>query len=372
MKKNVYPLIFIVIVTFVLIVSCSKKEDKNINDNETNINPITTPIPEKEIEEVIVKEEVIEENHDNEAKSKLTGMWIDKDMANKRPYAIMFNNIKLASPQSGTSEADILYEAIVEGGITRLMGIFQSIESERIGSVRSARHYFVSFADEYDAIYVHFGETKYATKKIANLGINNLSGLTGIGSTVFFRDKSIKAPHNAFASSSGIKKGMDSKKYRTEYNEDYQGHFSFYEKDTNMKSDIKAEKVSLKFSTYTTPYFIYDEKDKTYGRFQFDTSHIDYNTNKQLTYKNLIVQYVKEWNIDKNGYQTMDIEDASGDGYYITNGKAVEIKWKKNESTKQMKYYDLENNELKMNVGKTYIAIFPNNRKEDVVFSIIK
>ena len=104
-----------------------------------------------------------------------------EEVGNRRPYAVMLNNHEIASPQSGTSEASILYEAIVEGGITRLMGVYEQFSTERIGSVRSARHYFVSFADEYDAIFVHFGETKYATAKIKELGIDNLSGLTGIG-----------------------------------------------------------------------------------------------------------------------------------------------------------------------------------------------
>lgn len=368
MRKNQYILVFIVIITLIVIVSCSKKDSKQFSENITEDIPIISTDMEEVEEEVIIEEEP--ENHDNETRSKLTGLWIDKEVANQRPYAIMFNNIKLASPQSGTSEADILYEAIVEGGITRLMGIFEQAKSERIGSIRSARHYFVSFADEYDAIFVHFGETKYATNKIATLGINNLSGLTGIGNTVFYRDKSIKAPHNAFTSINGIEKGMKSKKYRTEYHEDHKDHFKFYEKDTELKSDIEATHVLLNFSTYTSPYFVYQEEEKVYERYQFGVPHKDRNNDQQLAFKNIIIQYVKEWNIDKNGYQTMDIEDATGEGYYISNGKVINITWRKNERTKEMRYYNSNDKELKINSGKTYIGIFPDNRKEDVVFSI--
>ncbi|WP_167956389.1 DUF3048 domain-containing protein [Anaerosporobacter faecicola] len=366
MKK--YKSMIVILLIAMLCAGCKKKADKQIEEPivEETVEPEeVTPEPEVEEEEPVVEEE----NHDGMVLSKLTGDWVPEEVGNRRPYAVMLNNHEIASPQSGTSEASILYEAIVEGGITRLMGIFENFSTDRIGSVRSARHYFVSFADEYDAIFVHYGHTKYALAKIDELGVNNLSGLSGIGTTVFYRDKSIKAPHNAFASYEGIQKGTEKLKYRTEYKEDFENHFTFYKEDTDLTSDIVANKVTLKFSKYTNPYFVYDKEKKVYGRYQFGGKHIDYNTNEQLTFKNIIVQYVKEWNIDKNGYQTMDLGNASGDGYYITNGKAVKITWKKNESSSKMHYYDEEGNILTINPGKTYIAIFPTDRQSDVVLS---
>ncbi len=365
MKKRVFLIVFMIMM--ISLIGCKKKDNSDLDkDIDTTVLPTVTvkptliptlsPTPEPE-------------NHDGDIKSKLTGLWVPEEIGNKRPYAIMFNNIEYASPQSGTSEASILYEALVEGGITRLMGIFEELNDVRIGSVRSARHYFVSFADEYDAIYVHYGETTYATKKIKALGINNLSGLTGLGETVFYRDNSIKAPHNAFASKEGILKGTEIKGYDTEYEDDYESHFSFYEEDTDLSSKQAVAKITLNFSNYANPYLNYDSKDKLYYRSQYGTGHIDYNTGKQLAFKNIIVQFVDEWNIDKNGYQTMDITDASGKGYYITNGKMVDITWKKNESTRIMRYYDAKDNELTINQGKTYIAVFPDNRVNEIVIA---
>lgn len=362
-----YKSIIIILLAALLLVGCKKKTDQQPDEirEETTEPEVVKPEETQEPEE----EPVVEENHDGMVISKLTGEWVPEEVGTKRPYAIMLNNIQYASPQSGTSEASILYEAIVEGGITRLMGIFEQFSSDRIGSTRSARHYFVSFADEYDAIYVHFGHTKYATSKIKELGIDTLSGLSGIGSTVFYRDNSIKAPHNAFASYEGIIKGTEKLKYRTEYREDSENHFTFYSEDTDLKSDTNAKKVTLNFSNIAKPYLVYNSDDKLYYRYQFGDKHIDYNTKEQLTFKNIIVQYVKEWNIDKKGYQTMDIENSSGSGYYITNGKAVPITWKKSESTKKMHYYDEGGNILTINPGKTYIAIFPTDRQTDVVFT---
>lgn len=352
----------------ILIIACTLAGCKH-KTKETAVLPEKTTAATQTPEPSVAPSIEPTENHDGQVKSKFSGLWIDQNLANKRPYAIMFNNIRIASPQSGTSEASILYEAVVEGGITRMMGIFEDFDADRIGSTRSARHYFVSFADEYDAIYVHYGQTKYATAKIAALGVNNLSGLEGVGNTVFYRDHSIRAPHNAFASYKGIIAGTKQKGYRTELKPDYENHYTFYDEDTDLTDGMDAGKVSLGFSNYTTPYLVYHPDDKLYYRFQFGQPHIDYNTKKQLAFKNIIVQYVKEWNIDKKGYQTMDIENSSGKGYYITNGKAVDITWKKNESTKRMHYYDKDGNELAVNAGKTYIAIFPESRADKLKIS---
>jgi hypothetical protein len=280
----------------------------------------------------------------------------------------MFNNIQYASPQSGISEAAILYEALAEGGITRLMGIIERPAGDRIGSVRSARHYFVSVADEYDAIFVHYGQTKYALSKISELKVDNLSGLEAVGETVFYRDTSIKAPHNAFASAKGIYAGTKTKGYRTEYRENLSRHFNFYEEDTKL-SGTEANSVSLGFSSYTSPTFTYDEEKKVYCRNQFKTAHLDAVTGEQLTFKNLIIQVVSENDIDKNGYQTINFENATGTGYYLSNGCVQEIRWEKNEAGKAMSYFDSEGKLLTINPGKTYIALYPSSRLDSLKIS---
>lgn len=350
--------------------ACQSNKTKTKEELPAIIPIVTeTPIPAMEPTKIpasSVSPSPAPDPHKGKERSKLTGLWIKKKAANKRPYAVMLNNIKVANPQSGTSQAVILYEALVEGGITRLMGIFEEFDAKRIGSVRSARHYFVSIADEYDAIFVHYGQTKYAKSKLKKLGIDSLNGLDEIGNTVFYRDSAIKAPHNAFTGYDKITKGTKSKKYRTTYRKNF-GHFLFYEKDTDPAEGKKARKVTLKFSGYAAPYFLYNSKEKLYYRYQFGTAHKDKTTKDTLAFKNVIIQKVKQWNIDKNGYQTMDIEDSSGEGYYITNGRAIQITWSKNESKKKMNYYGKDGKELVINPGRTYIAIFPNNR--DIVIS---
>lgn len=362
MKKNV--ILCCLLLTVCLLLPGCKSKDKAETDAIVPVEEVTAE-PTPEVSPSIEPTPTKKVSYKGQARSHLTGQWIDKKLVNKRPYAIMINNIKVASPQSGTSQASILYEAVVEGGITRMMGIFEDFDAKRIGSTRSARHYYVSFADEYDAIFVHYGQTKYAVSKIDQLKVDTLSGLSSIGSTVFYRDNGIKAPHNAFTSYDGIQKGMKAKGYRTELRDNV-NTFSFYEKNTKIEGD-KADKVTLGFSSYTSPYLTYNKEKKKYYRYQFGTEHIDKTTGKQLSFKNIIIQIVNEKNIDKNGYQTMDIENNTGEGYYITNGKCTKITWEKNESKKTRTYYDSKGKKLKMNPGKTYIAIYPKDRLSNLV-----
>ncbi|MCR5432003.1 MAG: DUF3048 domain-containing protein [Lachnospiraceae bacterium] len=370
-----------------LVIFIGSGEEKKVTDNEKVIpsaapvtnEPAVTAVPTPEPTQPVIEitptpiPEPVEPSHEGEVISVIDGGWIKEEEAAKRPYAIMFNNIGVANPQSGIGDAKILYEALAEGGITRLMGIFEGLSEEstckdRIGSVRSARHYFASIADEYDAIFVHFGETTYATKKIDEIKIDHLEGTYWIGDTVFYRDEEIKAPHNAFASLEGIINGIEKMNIRTDHKESFKAnHFTFNDEFRDYASGSDASLVRLSYSTYMSPYFVYDAASKQYTRYQFDDVHIDKNTEVPLKFDNIIIQLVKEWNKDDNGYQDMELEDASGEGYYITGGKCVPITWKKNEKDKFMSYYDDKGEVLVINPGRTFISVFPNYRSDKLV-----
>lgn len=305
--------------------------------------------------------------HAGMVRSRLTGRWVKKSTAKKRPYAVMINNIEYAfKNQKGTSEADIIYEALAEGGIPRMMALYEDVQKvSQIGSIRSARHYYVQFANEWNAIFCHFGHTKYALSKIEKLKVDNLSGLSGIGSVVYARTNRLYAPHNVFTTGKKLIRGAGKMGYSLRQNEKKMAeHFSFYEKETVLKKGKKAGSIVLPFSYYATCRLVYQKKEKKYFKYEYGKKHMDRGSGKQLAFKNIIVQLVKESNIDRNGYQTMELSDASGNGYYISAGKQVPIRWKKKESTGQMAYYDKAGNLLKMNPGKTYIAVFPKLRKQ--------
>lgn len=328
--------------------------------------PTSTPTPSPT--------EVPEDTHEGMIQSQLTGLWIPEETANYRPYAVMINNIKVASPQSGLSEADILYEALVEYGITRLMAIFEADDAlksttKRIGSIRSARHYYISFANEYDAIFVHFGKTPYAEDQIKAQKIDDIDGIGGsFAGHAFSRDEKIQSPHNVFLNFSTLLSSVSNSKMRAEKKSGQKSFFNFYEENTTPTSDQKAEKITIKFSGETQPYFVYRKDTGLYDRYSFGIEHKDINNNTQLQFKNIIIQFVKEWDIDKNGYQTMKLDKASGSGLYITNGVSVPITWDKNEAESKRHFYDKDGNELHINAGKTYIAVFPDSRTGSIVF----
>ncbi len=305
--------------------------------------------------------------HEGLVRSSLTGQWVKPSVEKKRPVAVVINNIQYAyDRQKGTSRADIIYEALAEGGITRMLAIYQDVDNiKTTGSVRSARHYFVQFASEWDAIFCHFGHTKYAVNKMDELRTQNLSGLSGIGSTVFYRDYSMSAPHNVYTNGKRIKKGAKKLKYSLKKREGRQAeHFDFYEKETDLPGGKKGKSVSLPFSYYSTCNLKYSAKKKQYLLSEYGRKHMDIQSKKQLAFKNVIVQFVEEKNIDRNGYQTMELTHNTGKGYYFTRGKRRDITWSRNEKNNTMVYEDETGATLSINPGKTYIAVFPKNRQK--------
>gem|GEM_PF-5232006 len=135
-----------------------------------------------------------------------------------------------------------------------------------------------------------------------------------------------------------------------------------------------AAVVKLPFSSYAQPYLTYDEETKLYTRYQYGGVHIDYNTNEPLTFNNIIIQIVQESNRDKNGYQDIEgygdrdghHDPVTGKGYYICEGKCIEITWAKNEAAYTMNYYTLDGEKLKLRPGKTFIALFPHYRADKI------
>lgn len=305
--------------------------------------------------------------HAGMVRSEMTGEWIKKSVADNRYFAIMVNNIEYAfRHQMGTSKADIIYEALAEGGITRMMALYQNVkEVKRIGSVRSARHYYVQFAREWDAVFCHFGHTKYAVSKMEKLHTENLSGLSGIGPVVYARTRGLVAPHNVFTSGKKMIKGAKKLGYQVKKTDkDTAQHFGFYEQDTNLVKGTKAKNVTIPFSNYSTCRMKYSTKKKKYMKYEYGKKHMDAYYKKQLAFKNVIIQLVDESNIDRNGYQTMELGNNSGKGYYFTNGKRVKITWQRNEKRNTMVYFDADGNTLKINPGKTYIAVYPDSRRK--------
>lgn len=276
-----------------------------------------------------------------------------------RPIAVMINNNHKAWPHAGLDDAYITYEIIAEGGITRLMAIFKDQDTAKIGSVRSSRPYYLDYALENDAIYVHYGWSDDAKADISSLGVDNINGLTA--SSVFWRDKSLNkaTEHTVFTSMEKIKDYAKEQGYTRDTNKDLLLKYSVDEINISKKEEArKADKVYIKYSYYTDTSYEYDPETKTYKRSMSGTPHKDAVTGKQYTVKNIIITPIENYSYDSYGRQKLK-NIGEGEGYYITNGYAVPITWEKDSRSGQTVYRYKNGKEIKVNDGNTYIQIQP-------------
>jgi len=335
--KKEYLLIIIVLVVVALlgtlIYLTTSKKNKNNSENDTS----TTTTTVKKLN--IVNEE-----------------------SKSRPYAIMINNVEGARKlQSGLQDAYMVYELMVEGGITRYLALFLDQTTERIGSIRSARHYYLDYALENDAIYVHHGYSPQAREDWSKLGVDRIEVNE---STTGWRDKSASKTYEftLFTNIEKLGKGIRSK--RTERNKDLLLNYSVDNIDiSQMEGAIPANKIDIKYSSNTTTNYKYDTDNNIYLRSVNNKSQNDYVTGKQLTVKNIIVYKVKYSNIqgDDKGRQTID-NVGNGTGYYISNGYAVPITWKKDSRSSATIYKYNNGKEIQVNDGNTFIQIMPDNQ----------
>jgi len=279
-----------------------------------------------------------------------------------RPYAIMINNIVTARPlQSGLQDAYIMYEIIVEGGITRYLALFMDQSTTRIGSIRSARHYFLDYALENDAIYVHHGQSPQAASDFSALKIDRIvvdDSKTG------WRDKSLKvaSEHTLFTSIEKLNNGLG--KLRAKRNNNLLLNYSVDEIDMSKMENAKvANNVSITYSRGTVTSYKYDKENKYYLRSVNGKEHTDYVTKEQYHFKNIITYQVKNTPLnDGSGKGRQNLENiGSGEGHYISDGYSIPIKWVKESREAQTKYYYMNGEELKVNDGNTFIQIQPLN-----------
>lgn len=284
------------------------------------------------------------------------------ESSKSRPYAVMINNNHAAWPQCGIQDAYLVYEIVAEGGITRMMALYKDKDTAKIGSIRSARHYFIDYAEENDAIFVHWGGSPQAYSRI-NTGINDIDGIALEGS-VFFRDKTLKRDyeHTGFTSMKNVKEYAKKQGFTRDTNKDLLLNYSVDEVEIDkIEGAQSAQEVEIKYSNYHTTSYEYDETKKVYKRSMSGKANVDLVTGEQYTAKNIIVYDVSNYTIndgDNKGRQ--DINNiGSGTGYYITDGYAVPITWEKISHSSQTVYKYADGKEITVNDGNTFIQIYP-------------
>ena len=282
-----------------------------------------------------------------------------------RPIAVMIDNHNQAWPQAGLNKAYLVYEIIVEGGETRLMAVFKGVNVDKIGPVRSSRHYFLDYAMENDAIYAHYGWSPMAESDIKSYNINNLNGITESTST-FWRVKDKSAPHNAVTSTDALLKAAKSKGYKTTSTK--KSVLNYTTDDVTLEDGQGATSVTIPHSNLQTVKYVYDEENQVYKRYARNKAQTDWDTGNSITTKYIIITMCDNYTLDDSenkGRQGLK-NIGTFNGYYITNGKAIKIKCIKEARNTQTKYEDLQGNEIKVNDGNTWINICPTDAKLEI------
>lgn len=303
------------------------------------------------------------------ARSPLTNEWIDEEKAKTRPIAVMTPNESNALPQYALSQASVLYEASVEGYMSRLLAIYEDWQDlEKIGNIRSLRSYYAYWAFEWDAFIVHCGHPFYVDDLIDQPETQTINESNHADSIAFYRDETRPMPHNAYSTGQGILEAVNKKGYSLEYRglADQQ-HFKFAE--DSAPNTLRQYGDSAKTAVYidmsgcyplTRCYFDYNEADGLYYRSQHlsggpDGPHTD-ASGQQLTFKNILVQYVKAEDFG-DGYYAFQCNDNTEDGWFFTNGLGIHVTWRKNSDYSATRFYDDFGNEIALNTGKTMICV---------------
>lgn len=303
--------------------------------------------------------EIIEEVEEPQKNiNPLTGIAdLDPENSNIRPIAITVNNINVAqSVQTGLNQADIVYETEVEGGITRLLAVYQDITKvSKIGSVRSARYVFLDLALGHNAVYCHHGEdyfhvkprftsTNHYTVSGKNDGARISNGLASEHTLYAYGDKLFDAIKD---------KGID---VTTENNENW---VNFADEDEKISLENTANSVKVPFSNSYITNFKFNQENGKYTRFSGNTERKDYVTNESVEFKNIFVleTTIRTFANCTDGKNHKDVSLTSGNGYYLVNGTYTPIKWSKGSAQNGFEFTLEDGSELTVNAGNSWVCL---------------
>lgn len=310
--------------------------------------------------------------------NELTGEKIysetEPEFLKNRPLAVMVNNAVPARPQVGLTEADIVYEIIAEGGITRFLAVYHSNLPEKVGPIRSTREYYLMIVKELgDAMLMHIGYSPQAREKIDTWKIRSL----GLGGGPFYRDNfgdsSIATEHTAYANGNqlfqkGLELGWSGKR---EFD-----LWKFKEEKDKTSSAKKADYVEINF-WYKGDYsgiFKYNTSNNKYTRYSgFDDNNNpillkDRVSGKTIEISNLVVMFAEEFPIPNDDKNRLDYKlIGEGKGYIFRDGTMEDITWKKESLEKRMKFYLVNGEEVEFNRGKMWVSVVPSRNIDQVI-----
>lgn len=283
----------------------------------------------------------------------LDGVKVDPDKANPYPVAIMIENLITVRPQSGLDQANVVYEALAEGGITRFMAVYGITDTiDRIGPVRSARPYYLDWAHEYGALYGHVGGSPTALARINSENIFDLNQF--FNAQYYVRDSSIGAPHNVFTDSEKLTFALRDKEAPAE------GTFSPWKFTDGISLDARpttGQTITIDYSTFNYKVeYTYNRDANTYDRSQAGEPFL--SGGQRISPTNVIVQYVATGLEDSQRLTMTTV--GTGDAVVFNNGVAIAATWRKPSLKERTRFYDATSGEeLLLNRGQTWVQVVP-------------
>ncbi|MBS4216379.1 DUF3048 domain-containing protein [Neobacillus rhizophilus] len=319
---------------------CSKKEE--------TVKPLEPK--EKVVDKVVEKEEKKEEVA---YYFPLTGVK-SETKTDGRAVAVMINNHPKARPQSGLSKADIVYELIAEGDMTRFLAVFQSEKPANIGPVRSSRAYYIELAKGLNALYIAHGYSEEARQMLESNYVDNLNGMQYDG-TLFKRSSARQAPHNSYITYENILKGVEQKHYTMDKTPP---SFTFLKEDEkSMVTGNEAKSVMISYSRggISDSTFTFDPQSGKYKRFSGGEQTVDLENNEPVLLDNIFIIEAVHEVYDSAGHLKVDLK-SGGKAYLLQMGKVNEVNWE-NKDGRIVPVKDGQ--EVPLVPGKTWVNVVP-------------
>ncbi len=338
-KKNIIIVVFIAVALGGIVWQIKRQQSGDSQNNNTNNQPVLKP--------------------------SINGEMVAENLANRRPIAVMVENHPDSRPQSGLSEADIVYETLAEGGITRHMALFQTHEPKEIGPIRSTRNYFNFLANQWAAILAHSGGSSDALRELRSNAYPSVNDADEFFNTKYFhRSNDRFPPHNLYASYKDLAQFAKDKKY-TEWKPGSYWTFAAIPTD-QLKTAVTSITIPFSTASFTAKY-TFDGPTNTYKRAIANIGVVDANNHAQISPKNVIVMFADSFAVQAATEGGIDFNlDSSGTVYLFTGGDIKTGTWKYQNG--KISYFDKEGKPLVLQPGQTWIEIVPNQLKTGVIW----
>ena len=299
----------------------------------------------------------------------LTGLLVTPEAAAYHPIAVMIDDHSAARPQSGLSEASVVWHAPAEGGIPRYMAIFQETPPTLVGPIRSSREYFIAWAAEWRALYVHVGGSPQALATLASKGRGELvynADEFRWGGRYIWRIKERNAPHNTYSDGPNLRElatvvgAVDGK---------IEPAWAF---GPDAPLDLRPEGSTIRFAYSTgSVEYAYDLPSNTYRRsVPKDSPQVDAATAVEIAPKNVIVMLMSFGTLDDGHPEKKRLEAdviGSGTAWIATNGKTIEGTWSKAALTDPTRFFDADGQPVSLTIGQTFINVLPRGTRVTVI-----